>query len=61
MPIKRELIETRGNKRYIRRDERGRFTSDQTDTGRSLSRDRRQTAKTKVQSGMGDRGDQKRS
>lgn len=55
---KRELIEPRkGAKRYIRRDERGRFTSDQVDVGRSLMRDRQQHAKTKAKPGHGDRGD----
>jgi hypothetical protein len=55
---KRELIEPhKGDKRYIRRDERGRFTDDQTDVGRSLSRDRDQQAKTRSKPGEGDRGD----
>jgi hypothetical protein len=56
----RELIEVNGNKRYIRRDGRGRFTSDQSSVGRSLSSDRRQQASHTVSSGQGDRGDQKR-
>lgn len=55
---KRELIEpNKGDKRFIRRDERGRFTSDQVDVGRSLAADRRQHAKTKSKPGQGDRGD----
>lgn len=55
---KRELIEpNKGDKRFIRRDERGRFTSDQADVGRSLAADRRQHAKTKSKPGQGDRGD----
>jgi len=50
-----------GDKRYIRRDEHGRFTSDQVDVGRSLAQDRQQHAKRVVESGDGDRGDKKRS
>ncbi len=61
MAAKRELIEPHdGDKRYIRRDERGRFTSDQADVGRSLSQDRRRHAQHEVRSEQGDRGDQKR-
>ena len=59
--MKRELIQVHGEKRYIRRDEKGRFTSSQVSAGRSLTSDRRQHAKTIVPSGRGDRGDQKRS
>jgi hypothetical protein len=58
MARKRELIEpTPGDKRYVRRDENGRFTSDQVDVGRSLAADQRQHAKTKAKSGQGDKGD----
>lgn len=54
---KRELIEPHeGDKRYVRRDEHGRFM-EQDDVGRSLSRDRQQKAKTKSEPGQGDRGD----
>jgi len=54
----RELIEPHpGDKRYIRRDENGRFTDEQDDVGRSLTQDRRQHAKTKTRSGQGDKGD----
>jgi len=60
MARKRELIEPHpGDKRYARRDDQGRFTEDQVDVGRSLSRDNDQTAKTKVEKGQGDRGDYK--
>ena len=58
---KRELIEQGSGKRYARRDARGRFTTDQTEVGRSLSVDRRTKAKTIVPKGQGDRGDQERS
>jgi len=60
MAGKRKMIEPHsGDKRYIRRDERGRFTSDQVDVGQSLSRDRQQHARRTVPPGQGDRGDQK--
>ena len=52
----RELIDTGTDKRFVRRDEKGRF-SDVVDVGKSLAADRRQKAKTKVKSGQGDRGD----
>ena len=55
----RELIDTGRDKRFVRRDERGEF-DDVSDVGRSLAQDRRQTAKTKVPPGQGDRGDQKK-
>jgi hypothetical protein len=54
---KRELIAPNDDKRYIRRDEKGRIT-ESDDQGRSLSQDRRKAAKTKVKPGYGDRGDQ---
>ena len=56
---KRELIDTGNDKRYVRRDEKGRF-DEVDDQGRSLSQDVKRPAKTKVPSGQGDRGDQKR-
>ncbi len=54
---KRELLDTGTDKRYIRRDAQGRFTTDQVDVGRSLAADRRQQAKGSAGSGQGDRGD----
>lgn len=58
MARKRELIEPhKGDKRYVRRDENGRFTDSQDDVGRSLSQDRKRQAKTKAPKGQGDRGD----
>lgn len=58
MAGKRELIEPNpGDKRFVRRDENGRFTRDQVDVGRSLAADRRQHAKHKAPSGQGDKGD----
>ena len=56
---KRELIAPNGDKRYIRRDEKGRI-KESDDVGRSLSQDVRKRAKTEVGSGQGDRGDRKR-
>ena len=55
----RELIDTGTDKRFVRRDENGQF-KESDDVGRSLARDRQQEAKTKVPSGQGDRGDQKK-
>ena len=60
MNKKRELIEPNpGDKRYVRRDEEGQF-EESDDVSRSLSQDVRKKAKTEVESGQGDRGDQKR-
>ena len=55
-PKGRELIDTGRDKRYVRRDDQGRF-SESDDVGRSLSQDVRRHAKTKVKKGQGDRGD----
>jgi hypothetical protein len=58
---KRELIEPNpGDKRYIRRDEEGKFTDEQDDVSRSLSQDRKRDAQTESKPGQGDRGDRKR-
>ena len=60
MSGKRELIEPhKGDKRFVRRDENGRF-SEVVDAGRSLAQDRKRHAKTESKSGYGDRGDRKR-
>ena len=59
--MKRTEIEADGEKRYIRRDEEGRFTDDQVDVGRSLAKDRQQHAKHTAPEGQRDRGDRKRS
>jgi hypothetical protein len=55
----RELIDTGSDQRFVRRDDRGQF-DDVSDVGRSLTQDRKQSAKTKVPPGQGDRGDQKK-
>jgi hypothetical protein len=59
MATKRETIEPHtGDKRYIRRDERGRI-KESDDVSRSLSQDRRKAAKTTAKPGQGDKGDRK--
>ena len=61
MATKRELIEPhKGDKRYVRRDDKGQFTDDQVDVGRSLSADNNQRSKKIAPKGQGDRGDHKR-
>lgn len=55
----RELINTGRDKRFVRRDEQGKF-KESDDVGRSLVQDRRMKAKRAVKAGRGDRGDRKR-
>ena len=55
---KRELMAARGDKRYIRRDTKGRI-KESDDVSRSLSRDRPRKAKNAAKRGQGDRGDRK--
>ena len=56
----RELIEPhKGDQRYVRRNPKGQF-KEVDDTGRSLSQDRRRTAKGVSKKGEGDRDDRKR-
>ena len=58
---KRELIEPHtGDKRFVRRDDNGRFT-ESDDVSRSLSQDQKRQAKTTTKSGQGDRGDRRDS
>jgi hypothetical protein len=52
----RELIDTGTDKRFVRRDDEGKFKQSD-DVARSLATDRRQHAKTKVKKGEGDKGD----
>ena len=54
---KRELISPNGDKRYIKRDEKGQI-KESDDQGKSLSQDVKKSAKTKVKPGYGDQGDQ---
>jgi len=57
---RRELIEPNpGDKRYVRRDDKGHFTKE-VDVGKSLAADRRQHSKTPAKPGQGDRGDQQK-
>ena len=56
---KRELINTGTDKRYVRRDAKGRI-KESDDQGKSLAADRRTKAKTVSKAGQGDRGDRKR-
>ncbi len=61
MPAKkRELLDTGTDKRYIRRDERGRFTKDQVDVGRSSAADQRQRSSGTSKPGQGDKGDRQK-
>ena len=56
----RELIDTTRDKRYVRRDEHGRFREVE-DVGRSLTQDRRRDAEHDTRKGQGDRGDRSTS
>jgi hypothetical protein len=58
MPSKRELIDTGTDKRYVRRDDEGRF-KESDDVGRSLRQDVKRRAKRVVPPGQGDKGDQR--
>lgn len=53
---KRELIDTGTDKRYVRRDEEGKF-KESVNVGRSLSADQRHKAKNDAKLGEGDHGD----
>lgn len=57
---KRETIEPNaGDKRYVRRDDAGKFTDDQTDVGKSSAADQRHHSKTPSKPGYGDQGDRR--
>ena len=56
---KRELIEPNGDKRYVRRDRKGQF-KESDDVSRSLSQDKKRTAKNDAKPGQGDKGDRKK-
>ena len=58
MTSKRELVSPNGDKRLIRRDEKGRF-KESDDLGRSLAADVRRHAEHASKPGQGDRGDRK--
>jgi hypothetical protein len=62
MPAKkRELIDTTTDKRYIRRDDRGRFTSAQVDVGRASTADQRHQSDSPAKPGQGEKGDRRKS
>lgn len=52
----RELIDTGTDKRYVRRDEEGRF-KESDDVGRSSAIDQKIDAENKSKKGEGDEGD----
>jgi hypothetical protein len=56
MSNERELIDTGTDKRYVRRDDEGKF-KESDDQGKSLSQDARQHAKTDKPRNQGDKGD----
>lgn len=53
---KRELIDTGTDKRFVRRDEEGKF-KESDDVGKSLAADQRRDSSTKPPRGQGDKGD----
>jgi len=59
MTGKRELIDTGNDKRYVRRDEEGKF-KEVVDVGKSSAADQRQHSSTESKPGQGDKGDRKR-
>ena len=52
----RELIDTGTDKRFVRRDDEGRF-KESDDVGLSLAQDQKRDSKTKPKKGEGDKGD----
>ncbi len=56
MGNERELVDTGTDKRYVRRDEEGKF-KESDDQGKSLGQDVRQHAKTEKPRNQGDKGD----
>jgi hypothetical protein len=52
----RELIDTGTDKRYVRRDDEGKF-KESDDVGRSAATDPRRDAEHTTKPGQGDRGD----
>jgi hypothetical protein len=53
---KRELIKAGTDKRYVRRDNSGRF-KESDDVGRATAQDQKRAAKSRSKRGQGDRGD----
>ena len=58
---KRELIDTGTDKRYVRRDDDGKFGSDQVDVGKSSAADQRHQARVGAKPGHGNEGDSSES
>ena len=56
MSRERELIDTRTDKRYVRRDDQGQF-SESDDVSKSLSQDARRHSVTSKYRNQGDKGD----
>lgn len=54
--VKRQLIDTGSDKRYVRRAAGGKFR-ESDDVGRSAVSDHRTDARTKAKRGQGDKGD----
>ena len=52
----RELIDTGTDKRFVRRDEEGRF-EESDDVGRSLAQDQKRESNKRPKRGDGDKGD----
>ena len=52
----RELIDTGTDKRYVRRDDEGRF-GESDDVGRSHATDQKREAENEAKRGEGDKGD----
>jgi hypothetical protein len=57
----RELLKTGNSKRFVRRDARGRFSTDQVEIGRSVTKDRQTKTETAPASATADRGDRRSS
>jgi len=57
---KRELIDTGTDKRYVRRDDDGRF-KESVDVGKSLAADQRKHSETQAPKGEGDKGDRRKT
>jgi hypothetical protein len=58
----RQIIQAhRSDKRYVRRDDQGKFRDHQVVVRKSLAAHRRSDARTVVPKGQGARGDQKKS
>ena len=57
---KRELIDTGSDKRYVRRDEDGKF-KESVDVGKSLAADQRLHSDNEAPRGEGDKGDRLKS